>query len=354
MAESAARLLQLLSLLTSRPQWTAVDLAERLEVTDRTLRRDIERLRALGYPVHSARGVAGGYRLGAGSALPPLLLDDEEATAVVIALRTAAIGGVTGIAETAVSALAKLEQVLPARLRHRIASLQQATVLLPRAAAMADPQTLALLAAACYHQRRVRFAYTDRDARPSTRSVEPHRLVHSGRYWYLVAHDLDRAAWRVFRVDRITGPHDTAARFIPRDPPDAAGLVAAAVTTAQYPHHAKVRLHTSAEDAAEHFPPSTGALEATGPGPVRPHHRGVHARRHRDAPGRPRHRVHRAGTCRAAQSRRSHRGQVPPRGPKGSRDHRAQRAPRRPTDSRKGQRGPVLTSGCWWLLGTGN
>jgi predicted DNA-binding transcriptional regulator YafY len=149
MAESAARLLQLLSLLTSRPQWTAVELAGRLEVTDRTLRRDIERLRVLGYPVHSARGVAGGYRLGAGSALPPLLLDDEEATAIVIALRTAAIGGVTGIAETAVSALAKLERVLPARLRHRVASLQQATVLLPRAAAMADPQTLALLAAAC-------------------------------------------------------------------------------------------------------------------------------------------------------------------------------------------------------------
>jgi predicted DNA-binding transcriptional regulator YafY len=265
MAESAARLLQLLSLLASRPQWTAAELAERLEVTERTLRRDIERLRALGYPVHSARGVAGGYRLGAGRALPPLLLNDGEATAVVIALRTAAIGGVTGIAESAVSALAKLEQVLPARLRHRIASLQQATVLLPRAAAMADSQTLALLAAACYHQRRVRFAYNDHHARPSTRSVEPHRLVHSGRYWYLVAHDLDRAAWRVFRVDRIADPHDTAVRFVPHDPPDAVGFVAAAVTTAQYPHRAKVRLHTSAEHAAQHFPLSTGVLEATGP-----------------------------------------------------------------------------------------
>ena len=181
MAESAARLLQLLSLLTSRPQWTAVDLAERLEVTDRTLRRDIERLRALGYPVHSARGVAGGYRLGAGRVLPPLLLDDEEATAVVIALRTAAIGGVAGIAETAVSALAKLEQVLPARLRHRIASLPQATVLLPRAAAMADPQTLTLLAAGCYHQHRVRFAYTDRHARPSTRSVGTGAHLRAGK-----------------------------------------------------------------------------------------------------------------------------------------------------------------------------
>jgi predicted DNA-binding transcriptional regulator YafY len=265
MAESAARLLQLLSLLTSRPQWAAAELAERLEVTDRTLRRDIERLRALGYPVHSARGVAGGYRLGAGSALPPLLLDDEEATAVVIALRTAAIGGVTGIAETAVSALAKLEQVLPARLRHRIASLQRATVLLPRAAAMADSQTLALIAAACYHQRRMRFAYTDYHDQASTRSVEPYRLVHSGRYWYLVANDLDRAAWRVFRVDRITDPHDTAVRFIPHDPPDAAEFVAASVSTAQYPCRAKVRLHVSVEDAAQRFPPSTGVLEVTGP-----------------------------------------------------------------------------------------
>ena len=184
----------------------------------------------------------------------------------------------------------------------------------------------------------MRFAYTDRDARPSTRSVEPHRLVHSGRYWYLVAHDLDRAAWRVFRVDRITGPYDTAARFIPRDPPDAAGLVAAAVTTAQYAHHAKVRLHASAEDAAQHFPPGTGALEATGPGQC----------------------VLTTGAY-SLDDIAMHLGVLDieftvlePRGPKGSRDHRAQRAPRRPTGSRKGQRGPVLTSGCWWLLGTGN
>ncbi len=266
MAESAARLLQLLSLMASRPQWAAAELAGRLEVTDRTLRRDIERLRALGYPVHSARGITGGYWLGAGRALPPLLLDDEEATAVVIALRTAAVGGVTGIAETAVSALVKLEQVLPARLSHRIASLQRATAFLPRSAATADPQTLALLATACYNQHRVRFAYTDFHARPTSRSVEPLRLVHSGRYWYLVARDLDRAAWRVFRVDRITDPYDTAVRFIPHDPPDAAEFVATAVSTAPYPHHAKVRLHTSIEYAAQHFPPSTGVLESTAPG----------------------------------------------------------------------------------------
>jgi predicted DNA-binding transcriptional regulator YafY len=265
MAESAARLLQLLSLLQTRAQWTAADLAERLTVTERTMRRDIERLRALGYPVHSARGVTGGYRLGAGGALPPLLLDDGEATAVVIALRTAAIGGVTGIAETALSALAKLEQVLPTRLRPRIASLQQATLSLPRAAATADPSTLALLAAACRHQRRVRFAYIDHHDRPSTRLVEPHRLVHSGRYWYLVAHDAQRAAWRVFRVDRIGDPHDTGVRCIPHDPPDAVEFVASAVTTAQHPQRAKVLLHTGAQHAAHHFPPTVGVLEAIGP-----------------------------------------------------------------------------------------
>lgn len=266
MAESAARLLQLLSLLQARPQWTAAELAARLEVTERTLRRDVGRLRALGYPVHSARGTTGGYRLGAGGALPPLLLDDGEAAAVVIALRTAAIGGVTGIADTAVSALAKLEQVLPARLRHRIASLQQATLVLPRAAATADPGTLTLLAAACRHQRRVCFAYSDRDGRRSDRSAEPHRLVHSGRYWYLVAYDTGRAAWRAFRADRITEARDTGARFTPRDPPDAAGFVADAVTTAPYPHRARILLHTSAEHAAQRFPPTTGVLEATGPG----------------------------------------------------------------------------------------
>jgi len=202
---------------------------------------------------------------GAGGTLPPLLLDDEEATAVVIALRTVAGSGVTGIAQTALSALAKLEQVLPSRLRPRIAALQQATLALPRIAASADPEALAALATACRHQHRVRFGYTDHHARPSTRHVEPHRLVHSGRYWYLVARDLKREAWRAFRVDRIDQVHDTAARFTPRDPQHAAAFVADAVTTAPYRHHARILLHTSAEQVAQHFPPTSGTLEALGP-----------------------------------------------------------------------------------------
>jgi predicted DNA-binding transcriptional regulator YafY len=262
MADSAARLLQLLSLLQQR-QWTGGDLAERLGVTERTLRRDVERLRALGYPVTGDRGVAGGYRLGAGGTLPPLLLDDDEATAVAIALR--AVSGVDGIADTAVSALAKLEQVLPARLKHRITALQQTTLALPQWATTSDPDSLAAVAVACRGQHRIRFTYTDHSGKTSKRHAEPHRLVHSGRHWYLVARDLDRAQWRAFRADRIAEPLDTGERFVPHDPPDAAEFVADAVTTAPYPHQARVLLHAPIQRAAERFPSTSGTLTATGP-----------------------------------------------------------------------------------------
>lgn len=265
MSESAARLLRLLTLLQARSQWTGDELAQRLEVTERTLRRDIERLRGLGYPVAGARGVAGGYRLGAGGALPPLLLDDGEATAVVVALRAVTGSGVTGISDIAVSALAKLEQVLPARLRQRVSALQETTLALPRWAATADPDVLAVLALACRNQRRLRFGYTDHQGRDSRRHVGPHRLVHSGRHWYLVAFDVDRAEWRSFRVDRVTDPVDTGERAVPADPPDAVRFVADAVTTAPYRHRARVLLHTPLPTAAEYFPPTAGTLEAAGP-----------------------------------------------------------------------------------------
>lgn len=255
MAESAARLLTLLTLLQTRPQWTGPELAERLAVTERTLRRDVDRLRDLGYPIHATRGVTGGYHLGAGRALPPLLLDDDEATAIVIALRTVAGSGMTA----ALGALAKLEQVLPTRLRPRVAALQHATLALPRS--MADPDVLATLAAACRHLHRVRFGYTDHHGRPSARHTEPHRLVYNGRNWYLVARDLDRTAWRAFRVDRITDPHDTAVRFTPHDPPDAAGFVAESVASAPYRHHARILLRVSASVAVQRFPPTSGAIE---------------------------------------------------------------------------------------------
>jgi len=270
MAESAARLLRLLSLLQVRPHWTGPELAERLSVTERTLRRDIDRLRDLGYPVHADRGVTGGYRLAPGRALPPLLLDDDEAIALVVALRTAAGSGIApptlpgaGGAGSALSALAKLEQVLPTRLRPRIAALHQAMVALPAPAA--DPLVLAALATACRHQHRVRFGYTDFHGKPSSRHVEPLQLVYSGQHWYLVARDMDRDAWRVFRADRVTDPIDTAARFTLRDPPDATAVVAGAVATAPYAYQARVLLNMPAEQAVRRFPPNSSIVEARRP-----------------------------------------------------------------------------------------
>lgn len=265
MSDSAARLLRLLSLLQARPQRTGAELAERLQVTERTLRRDVERLRGLGYPIVAARGVTGGYRLGAGGALPPLLLDDDEAVAVAVSLRTAASGGVTGIADTAISALAKLEQVLPARLRHRIASLQEATAALPGWSVTVDADVLTTIAVACRDQTRLRLSYTDHHGTPSTRLVEPHRLVHTGRRWYLVARDVDRDAWRTFRADRVRQPQATGVRFVPHDPPDAVDFVANAVTTAPYRYHAKILFHAPAHAVAERIPPTVGVIEPAGP-----------------------------------------------------------------------------------------
>lgn len=213
MLETSARLLRLLSLLQARPDWAGPELARRLEVTPRTLRRDVARLRDLGYPVHATTGVAGGYRLGAGASLPPLLLDDEEAVAVAVSLRTAASQSVAGLAETALRALAKLEQVLPARLRARTAAIQQATVALPRTAPAVDPGLLATLATACRDSRALAFGYRSRGGAANQRQAEPYRLVHTGYRWYLVARDTGRDDWRTFRVDR------TAACSVPGPSP---------------------------------------------------------------------------------------------------------------------------------------
>ncbi|RCV50191.1 helix-turn-helix transcriptional regulator, partial [Marinitenerispora sediminis] len=192
MLETSARLLRLLSLLQTHRDWTGAELADRLGITTRTVRRDVEKLRTLGYPVHAAPGVAGGYRLGAGAALPPLLLDDDEAVAVAVGLRTAAGGTVAGIEESSVRALAKLEQVLPSRLRHRVTTLHAVTVAVPDSGAAVAPDVLTAIAAACRAHERLRFDYRDHAGQPSVRDVEPHRLVHTGRRWYLVAWDTDR------------------------------------------------------------------------------------------------------------------------------------------------------------------
>jgi predicted DNA-binding transcriptional regulator YafY len=261
MVETSARLLRLLSLLQARPEWSGADLAARLAVTPRTLRRDMAKLRSLGYPVHAEPGVAGGYRLGAGAALPPLLLDDDEAVAVALSLRTSAAHAVTGIAETSVRALAKLEQVLPSRLRERAAAISQATVPLTGPAPAVDAETLTTIARGCRNRERLEFGYRSHDGAPTARRAEPHRLVQAGYRWYLVARDLDRDDWRTFRVDRIDRPRLTGVRFVPRDPPDAAAFVARAVTTAPYRYQARVLVHARPEVVAEHMPPSVGMLE---------------------------------------------------------------------------------------------
>ena len=205
MIQTSARLLALLSLLQMRREWTGQELADRLEVGPRTIRRDVDKLRSLGYPVEAAPGVAGGYRLGAGGDLPPLLLDDAEAVAVAVGLRTAASGTISGIEETSVRALAKLEQVLPSRLRRRVSALGGATSAFAVDGPRIDADMLATIAGACRDSTRLHFSYVARDDRASQRHTEPTAVVHSGWRWYLVAFDLDRDDWRTFRIDRIRG-----------------------------------------------------------------------------------------------------------------------------------------------------
>jgi predicted DNA-binding transcriptional regulator YafY len=203
--QTSARLLALLSLLQVRREWTGQELADRLEVGPRTIRRDVEKLRSLGYPIEAAPGVAGGYRLSAGGELPPLLLDDAEAVAVAVGLRTAASGSIAGIEETSVRALAKLEQVLPGRLRRRVRALSDATSTFAVDGPRIDAETVATIAAACRDGVQLHFPYVAKDGRATKRNTEPSAVVYSGRRWYLVAFDLDRDDWRTFRIDRIRG-----------------------------------------------------------------------------------------------------------------------------------------------------
>lgn len=259
MLETSERLLRLLSLLQARPAWPGAELAQRLRVTTRTVRRDVDRLRRLGYPVDSLPGTGGGYRLGAGAALPPLLLDDDEAVAVAVGLRVGT--GVAGVEEAALAALAKLDQVLPPRLRHRVTAIAAATVTLRAPAPGIEPEVLATLAQACRSAQRVRTGYTDAHGRATERTLEPHRLVHTGRRWYLVARDVHRDAWRTLRVDRMSAPEITGHTFVLDDPPDAAALVAQAIAVNPYRHAARVRVHADAETLAARVPPTVAMIE---------------------------------------------------------------------------------------------
>ena len=238
-------MLQLLSLLQTHRYWPGPELADRLEISPRTLRRDIDRLRSLGYPVDADRGVTGGYQLAAGASLPPLVIDDEEAVAIAVGLQAAAQGAITGIEESALQALAKVVQVLPPRLRQRVDALRAMTV--PArwdgssngaGPPTVDAVTLTTIAQACRDDERLRFAYIAKDGQQTAREVEPHRLVPLGRRWYLVAYDLTRHDWRSFRLDRLAGPHRTGDRYRPRTLPaeDAAAFVRSGIdsTTSRY------------------------------------------------------------------------------------------------------------------------
>jgi predicted DNA-binding transcriptional regulator YafY len=256
--DTSERLLKLLSLLQARPDWTGPELAGRLEVSGRTVRNDVARLRRLGYPVQASPGVGGGYRLGAGAALPPLLLDDEEAVAVAVGLRTAAAGAVAGIEETSLRALVKLEQVLPSRLRHRVNALHSAMAAVQSGGPTVDAEVLTAIAAAIRDHARLRFDYRLHDGSAGVRDVEPHRMVSWGRRWYLVAFDADRRDWRTFRVDRLRPRTPTGPRFTPRRVPggDVTAYVEKTVGQATWRYRARVLLHAPASSLAGRLPPA--------------------------------------------------------------------------------------------------
>ncbi|GAA4528871.1 MULTISPECIES: helix-turn-helix transcriptional regulator [Nonomuraea] len=268
MLETSVRLLRLLSLFQARPGWTGAELAGRLGVTTRTVRNDVERLRLMGYEISSTTGTAGGYRLGAGAALPPLLLDDEEAVAVAVSLHAAAGGTVTGIEETSLRALAKLRQLLPSRLRHRIEAVRDATVSVTGRGPTVDAATLTAVADAVRARETLRFDYRGHDGTVSTRAAEPHRLVHTGRRWYLLAWDTARGDWRTFRADRLTLRVPNGPRFTPRELPDedAATRVVRGAGSTAWRHQARVRLHAPVGVVADRLTPAAGLLTADGDG----------------------------------------------------------------------------------------
>lgn len=269
-AHPSGRLLALLSLLQRRPSWSGRDLAERLGVTPRTVRRDVDRLRELGYFVDATPGPDGGYRLEGGASMPPLLFDDDEATAAAIALRTAATGPVMGMEEASLAALSKLDQVLPARLRSRVDSLRRATVYLGNDDQGVDPELLIVAARASAASERLRLGYRDRLERVTERRIEPFRLVCTGRRWYLVARDVEQAGdedggWRTFRVDRIIELEATGHRFDRSDAPDPVELVRRAITRTPAEQPVTVRFPVPASTLATMVPPWVGTIHEDGP-----------------------------------------------------------------------------------------
>lgn len=262
MLSTSNRLLRLLSLMQSRRHWTGAELSQRLDVDRRTLRRDVERLRELGYPIDASPGLGGGYRLGSGSAMPPVLLEDDEAVAVAVALRTAA-ASVGRMEDTSLRLLSKLDQWLPARLRKRASALYSVTLSLAGGVPTSDVDLLLRIAGACRDGFRLRMHYRDRSQRATERLIEPLRLVHTGSRWYLVAWDLKREDWRTFRVDRVQSLHDTGTQFPPREfPGDVADYVAKSITEPFTRYQIRLRLPGSIEEQAARVPTWCGILEA--------------------------------------------------------------------------------------------
>ncbi|WP_422741839.1 helix-turn-helix transcriptional regulator [Mycobacterium sp. WMMD1722] len=267
MSETTGRVLHLLGLLQSRRVWSGDELAERLGVTTRSVRRDIERLRDLGYPVAASKGHGGGYQLGAGAALPPLLLDPDEAVAMAVCLRLAAGGTVAGVGESALRALSKLDQVMPRRLRSQVSAIHEATVTLTSGApeSVVAPEVLMTLARASRDHEHVTADYVDRAGNATRRRLEPYHLVTTGRRWYLLAWDRDRLDWRSLRLDRMADVTAAGTTFVPRDAPDAAAYVRRSISSSPYRYVARVRYQAPLETVASHFPAGSAELEADGP-----------------------------------------------------------------------------------------
>jgi len=270
MLSASARLIRLLSLFQAQRAWTGAGLAERLEITERTLRRDVDRLRSLGYTVDSTSGVAGGYRLGAGTALPPLLLEDEEAIAVALGLGNPTAGK-GDIENASMRALAKLEQLMPPRLRRRLDSVRASVVPLTRGRSEVRLKAVTLFAEACTDRLVLRFDYRDHHAAATARTVEPHRVVQSGQRWYLLAWDTAREDWRTFRLDRIEAPVPTGARFTPRRLPhgDVAAYMEHALKVSPYLHHASVVVRAPVKALEAHLGWVGGVPEAIDEGATR-------------------------------------------------------------------------------------
>lgn len=256
MGDATVRLLKLLSLLQSRPQWTGDDLAERLGVSARTIRADINRLRALDYGVESCPGVTGGYRLAAGAALAPVHFDDQEAIAVAVGLRTAATAGLAGISEDAARASTKLERLLPARLRTRLRTVSMTSEAVAHTRDLVSPDVFGAITAAIERHEELRFDYTDRGGSPTRRRTQPHRMVHVSGRWYLVAYDLDREDWRSYRADRVTPKTPTGPRFTPRPlpGPDLATFVTRGRMAAMWTYTARIVVAAPAETVTARIP----------------------------------------------------------------------------------------------------